>query len=1191
MNKHPLARGLSALLAALMLFSLLALPTFAADATENTPWLNYTFETNVWDNQIKYWHTANVSLAASKTDSADQVGQLAFTADNINSVYSRFAMSQWNLADVEDYVVQIDLLVSSGSKGNFVLQLMGSDANASFSYTDRIIQPFIIKATGDGALLDINTHEEYTSGGAVGLDMDKWYTLTAVIDKETSVVSVYLNGMFVFSQKNSFNSSNTWLNTGTVGGASGGSIRYFKANSFYFYHQAGDYAAEELTGYVQFDDLKLYNSTKGLGLKNNTLIDYTFETNVWENQIKYWYTANVSLAASKTDSTDQVGQLAFTADNINSVYSRFAMPQWNLADVEDYVVQIDLLVSSGSKGNFVLQLMGSDANASFNYTDRIIQPFIIKATGDEALLDINTHEEYTRGGAVSLDMDKWYTVTAVIDKETSVVSVYLDGAFAFSQKNSFNSSNTWLNTGTVGGASGGSIRYFKANSFYFYHQAGDYAAEELTGYVQFDDLKLHNSTLTLGLDKEIVLDNSTGLMYVLVGGEKIYSNRFRLPAGESYTPVYFDGTPYEGLLTTEDANSIRLAKEAGLRFASRVDMTRLDALLALVESGELASVEIGHMIAPADYIRSDFTVAAFESEGNLYMTVPATIGKYYSFDSNPDTTHIVGSIVNLYEHNISRDFAGRGYVKVTTKTGSEVMLYSDTIRIDDVQSVANRVLEQGTDGYNDAQLNILNLFSQGLQPPLSDSAAKRDQDLNHLNVLAIGDSLFDGHSVAADQTWLALLAQKYHWNLTNLGWDGWTVAKHDASYAPNEDVRASMYDYLMKRPDIYCYGGDLASYTYGNPAGVAASEVDLILLEGGTNDYGWSLPLGDTFEDSLSKGDNYIGALNQIIIKLKTMYPNAKIVMVSAWHNEETHWEDGTNRMDFTVNGMKLLKNTVYADDNAVFFMDAGDPALNGGIRMDLATFRATYACAEGDVNHLNAEGMKLMAANMPDLIWQTVFQTNKQTDDSLAEKEEGITRVVCVGDSITEYNPYWENNMLGKLDASYEVIGLGVSGSTALASGIDANRLYGYALSEKYELSLRYSPDIVVMMLGTNDTKPVNSDRIYADNGAQFKKDMTAMVEAYKSLASDPTVYIALPCTIYRERESGSGINDTDLVNLIIPLLREVAEATGAKVIDVHTATQGSEAYFTDGVHPTGEEGRDLIASAIAAAINADRA
>ncbi len=208
---------------------------------------------------------------------------------------------------------------------------------------------------------------------------------------------------------------------------------------------------------------------------------------------------------------------------------------------------------------------------------------------------------------------------------------------------------------------------------------------------------------------------------------------------------------------------------------------------------------------------------------------------------------------------------------------------------------------------------------------------------------------------------------------------------------------------------------------------------------------------------------------------------------------------------------------------------------------------------------------------------------------DPLAKKEEGITRLVCVGDSITA-GGFWNNNLMGNLDSSYEVIGLGVVGATALASGIDQGEPKGYVGQDAYKQSLRYNPDIVVIMLGTNDTKPVNSDRIIADNGEQFKKDMIAMVESYQALPAEPQIYIALPATIYRERTSGSGMNDGDLVNWIIPLLREVATETGCGVIDVHSATANSNDHFSDGVHPSDDIGRGMIASTIAEAIKADR-
>ncbi len=224
------------------------------------------------------------------------------------------------------------------------------------------------------------------------------------------------------------------------------------------------------------------------------------------------------------------------------------------------------------------------------------------------------------------------------------------------------------------------------------------------------------------------------------------------------------------------------------------------------------------------------------------------------------------------------------------------------------------------------------------------------------------------------------------------------------------------------------------------------------------------------------------------------------------------------------------------------------------------------------------------------DFSLETFACTRCGRKDPLAKKEEGITRIVCVGDSITAGNSWWYGNMMGNLDATYEVLGYGVSGATGLADGIDQGEVWGYVTHDEYRQALRSVPDIVVIMLGTNDTKPVNSDRIRADGGVQYKKDMTAMIAAFRATVETPKIYIALSPTIYRTKDQGSGMNDPDLVDLIFPLLREVAEETGCKLIDVHTPTQNCKEYFEDGVHPSGDEGRQIIADTIASAILEER-
>lgn len=202
---------------------------------------------------------------------------------------------------------------------------------------------------------------------------------------------------------------------------------------------------------------------------------------------------------------------------------------------------------------------------------------------------------------------------------------------------------------------------------------------------------------------------------------------------------------------------------------------------------------------------------------------------------------------------------------------------------------------------------------------------------------------------------------------------------------------------------------------------------------------------------------------------------------------------------------------------------------------------------------------------------------------DSLAQKAEGIVRVVCIGDSITK-GGYWNDRFGGNLGEGYEVIGLGVNGATGLASGIDQGRPLAYVDQDEYALSLRYAPDVVVIMLGTNDSKGVNHKQIMADGGAQYKRDIAAIIQSYQVLKTNPIIYLALPPTVYREKTTES-INNENLEATIIPLLLEVAAETGVRVIDTHAVTANMSECFPDGVHPNAD-GKAVIAQTVAQAI-----
>ena len=93
-------------------------------------------------------------------------------------------------------------------------------------------------------------------------------------------------------------------------------------------------------------------------------------------------------------------------------------------------------------------------------------------------------------------------------------------------------------------------------------------------------------------------------------------------------------------------------------------------------------------------------------------------------------------------------------------------------------------------------------------------------------------------------------------------------------------------------------------------------------------------------------------------------------------------------------------------------------------------------------------------------------------------------------------------------------------------------------------------------------------------------------MVKQYQAACPDAQIFIGLPPTVYNDAGKFEGISEENVTSLIIPCLEEVAAETGATVVDTHTATANAKEHFTDGVHPSDDIARGMIAQAMADAI-----
>lgn len=193
------------------------------------------------------------------------------------------------------------------------------------------------------------------------------------------------------------------------------------------------------------------------------------------------------------------------------------------------------------------------------------------------------------------------------------------------------------------------------------------------------------------------------------------------------------------------------------------------------------------------------------------------------------------------------------------------------------------------------------------------------------------------------------------------------------------------------------------------------------------------------------------------------------------------------------------------------------------------------------------------------------------------------LSKVACIGDSITfgmgvrDRNSQSYPAQLGKLlGDQWEVRNYGVSGATMMSKGDRP-----YRLTREYQAALDSKPDVVVIALGTNDSKPQN----YEKNPEDFAASYRAMVIRLREVNPRVKIYACLPVPAFPE---AWGIRDSVIASKIIPDIRKVAQEENLFLIDLHSALDSKGEHFPDKVHPNAEGAR-LIAQAVAAAVKND--
>ncbi|MBR5923906.1 MAG: hypothetical protein IKZ60_00460 [Bacteroidales bacterium] len=195
------------------------------------------------------------------------------------------------------------------------------------------------------------------------------------------------------------------------------------------------------------------------------------------------------------------------------------------------------------------------------------------------------------------------------------------------------------------------------------------------------------------------------------------------------------------------------------------------------------------------------------------------------------------------------------------------------------------------------------------------------------------------------------------------------------------------------------------------------------------------------------------------------------------------------------------------------------------------------------------------------------------------------MKRIACVGDSITwgftivNRRKYSYPALLQqRLGAEYEVRNFGYNDASAR---FDADT--PYVKKSVYQESLAWNPDVVLLMLGSNDTKKRNWDPEI------FRRDYKRIVESYLKLPSQPRVILIAPIQIFQPMHIPLlGLYTETMENGVRPAIREIAAEMGLELVDLVNLFTDSK-YMMDGVHPQ-REGARMLEEAIYSGIDWQR-
>jgi alpha-L-fucosidase 2 len=184
--------------------------------------------------------------------------------------------------------------------------------------------------------------------------------------------------------------------------------------------------------------------------------------------------------------------------------------------------------------------------------------------------------------------------------------------------------------------------------------------------------------------------------------------------------------------------------------------------------------------------------------------------------------------------------------------------------------------------------------------------------------------------------------------------------------------------------------------------------------------------------------------------------------------------------------------------------------------------------------------------------------------------------KVACIGDSITNgggknKSSFYPTQLDSLLGDRFQVLNCGESGATMQNDG---NKPYWY--QKDLNNVFVYKPDIIVIMLGTNDSKTNNW------NAASYERNYQLMIDTLNTIDTKPQIYLCFPPPAY---SSAHTINNSTIQSGVIPIIEKISKRNNLPIIDVYNGMSKMSDLFPDGIHPN-EKGIKIMSEIVAKSI-----